>query len=291
VEPPPPALLLEASAPEAPWCTALDNLELGILLLAQPWVAGAGVRRADLDRQLARLDLPFGAVYFQRVKRAVARLEEIGILHGSGEGRARSFAATPEGFAALLLNLCALRADPALDGGEFELKRSLVAMLNLLFERLADLPEEETPAPPEIERFFDEVERVAVSGRRVITEEVERQALDVLRLIAEQRRQVERRLSAARERLAHAGGEGTDIDLSRLAENGFGEVSARLAETPEALAALRRLARGAFPRLRFAAAVLRYERYLDYLDGLASLYAAELTTVGLRAYLAARREG
>jgi hypothetical protein len=219
----------------------------------------------------------------------VARLEEIGILRGSGEGRARSFTATPEGFAALLLNLGALRADPTLDGTEFELKRSLVAMLNLLFERLADLPEE-TPAPPEIERFFAEAGRIAVRGRKVITEEVERQALDVLRLIAEQRRQVESRLRSAREGLARAGrGEEGDVDLARLAENGFGEVSSLLAETPEALAALRRLARGAFPRLRHAAAALRYERYLEYLDGLASLYAAELKTVGLAAYLAARR--
>src|SRR4029079_11985598 len=126
---------------------------------------------------------------FQRVKRAVARLEEIGAMHGAGEGRARSFVVSPEGFAALLLNLCVLHADPTLDGSEFELKRSLVSMLNLLFDRLTELPEEGEQSP-ETERFCDEVDRLAVLGERVITEEVEAQALDVLRLIAEQRRRV-----------------------------------------------------------------------------------------------------
>jgi hypothetical protein len=277
-----PALLLESPErvlPEAPWCAALDNLELGILLLAQPWVVGAGLRRADLERQLARLDLPLGPVYFQRVKRAVARLEEIGAMRGSGEGRARSFLVTPEGFAALLLNLCVLHADPTLDGSEFELKRSLVSMLNLLFERLTELPVEEGVSP-ETERFFDEVERLAVLGERVITEEVEEQALDVLRLIAEQRRKVEGLLSMARDRLERVESEArtlSDADLGILAE------------APEALAAARELALHIFPRLGFSAPVLRYEQYLRYLDELASLYAGELKTVGLQSFLSARR--
>src|SRR4051794_29774524 len=189
-----PAFLLEnpeSVLVEAPWCAVLDNLELGILLLAQPWVVGAGLRRADLERQLARLDLPLGSVYFQRVKRAVARLEEAGAMRGSGEGRARSFVVTPEGFAALLLNLCVLVADPTLDGSEFELKRSLVSMLDLLFDRLQELPVE-AGLSPETEGFFEDVDRLAVRGEPVITEEVEGQALDVLRLIAEQRRKMER---------------------------------------------------------------------------------------------------
>lgn len=282
-----PALLLEQPIPEAPWCAVLDNLEMGILLLCQPWMAGTGVRRADLERQLSRLDLPVGPVYFQRVKRSVARLEEIGVLHGSGEGRARSFVLAPEGFASLLLNLCVLRADPTLDGSEFELKRSLVAMLNLLFERLTELPE--APASPETERFFDDVEQLAVLGERVITEEVEAQALDVLHLIATQRRNVERLLVVSRDRLARAESEAGalgHLDLAGFAEN---EASTLLAETPGALAAVRELADGVFPRLSLLPAVLRYEQYLRYLEALVALYAAELRAVGLQGFLAARR--
>lgn len=284
------ARLLRRALPEAPWCAVLDNLELGILLLAQPWMAGAGVRRADLERQLGRLDLPVGPVYFQRVKRSVARLEEIGAMRGSGEGRARSFMATPEGFAALLLNLCLLHADPTLDGSEFELKRSLVAMLNLLFERLAELPEATTQTSPETEEFFDEVERLTVLGERVVTEEVEAQALDVLRLIAEQRRKVERRLILSRDGSARAeseAGPAGSLDLAALSD----EASDLLISTPGALAAVHELAAGVLPRLRHTAAALRYEQYLRYLDGLVTLYASELKTVRLQEYLAARRRG
>lgn len=265
---------------EAPWCGVLDNLELGILLLAQPWVVGAGVRRADLERQLARLDLPLGPIYFQRVKRAVAGLEESGAMRGSGEGRARSFVVTPEGFAALLLNLCVLVADPTLDGSEFELKRSLVSLLDLLFDRLRELPVEEGP---ETDGFFAAVERLAVLGERVITEDVEAQALDVLRLIAGQRRQVEALLAAAREGLDRAEAEpGT---LASVDFMGLGT----LTEAPEALAAIREVVTGVLPRLGRSATVLRYEGYLRYLDDLATLYAGELGTVGLHSFLAARR--
>jgi hypothetical protein len=280
-----PAFLLENPErvlAEAPWCAVLDNLELGILLLAQPWVVGAGLRRADLERQLARLDLPLGPVYFQRVKRAVARLEEIGAMQGSGEGRARSFVVAPEGFAALLLNLCVLHADPTLDGSEFELKRSLVAMLNLLFDRLTELPVEREQSP-EIERFFEEVERLVVLGERVITEEVEGQALDVLRLISEQRRKVEGLLISARDRLGRGDSGARTLGDADLAGLGV------LAEAPEALAAARDLVTVVFPRLGLSAIVLRYEQYLRYLDELAALYAGELKTVGLQSFLSARR--
>ena len=267
---------------EAPWCGVLDNLELGILLLAQPWVVGAGVRRADLERQLARLDLPLGPIYFQRVKRAVAGLEESGAMRGSGEGRARSFVVTPEGFAALLLNLCVLVADPTLDGGEFELKRSLVSLLDLLFDRLRELPVEEGLSP-ETDGFFAAVERLAVLGERVITEDVEAQALDVLRLIAGQRRQVEALLAAAREGLDRA-----EADPGTPASVDFMGLGA-LTEAPEALAVIRDVVTGVLPRLGRSATVLRYEGYLRYLDDLAALYAGELGTVGLHSFLAARR--
>ncbi|HEX9942082.1 MAG TPA: hypothetical protein VGG03_08700 [Thermoanaerobaculia bacterium] len=286
-----PAIPLDQGTAEAPWCARLDNLEMGLLLLAVPWAAGAGLRRADLERQLASLDLPFGPIYFQRIKRAVARLEEIGALRGSGEGRARRFVVTPEGFAALLLNLCVLHADPTLDGSEFELKRSLVSTLNRFFERLSEQPEEARLSPGS-ERFFDAVERLTVLGEPVITEEVEGQALDVLRLIAEQRRQVELLLNSVRERQAWEESESgtlSELDMAqRLTEAGFGEAVSLLAADPNAL---RELATDVFPWLGHSATVLRYEHYLRYLDDLAALYATELKTVGLQSLLAARRAG
>jgi hypothetical protein len=180
---------------EAPWCATLDNLELGILILAVPWASGLGLRRAELERQLERLKLPLGPLYFQRVKRAVARLEEIGALGATGDGRSRRFVATPEGFAALLLNLCVLRGDPTLDGSEFELKRTVVALLSHFLEQVSELPEREPRLSPLTEPFFAAIEALTVLGRPVISDEIETKALDILSLIAEQRRQVELRLS------------------------------------------------------------------------------------------------
>ena len=105
-------------------------------------------------------------------------------------------------------------------------------------------------------------------GARVITEEVEGQAFDVLRLIAEQRRKVERLLGAARDRLERSqAGTPTEIDFPELGG---------LAEAPEVLAALRDVVAGVLPRLGLSAVVLRYEGYLSYLDELAARYAGEL---------------
>ena len=97
--------------PNAPWCCWLNNVELGILLLAQPWMAEAGVGRSDLERQLGLLgaDVPIGPLYFQRINRAVAQLEERGQLDALEGGRRRRFVLSPQGFAALLLNLQVLR--------------------------------------------------------------------------------------------------------------------------------------------------------------------------------------
>ncbi len=266
---------------EAPWCATLDNLELTILLLAQPWAtAGTGLRRAALERQLASLDLPLGPIYFQRIKRAVTRLEEIGVLDGWGEGRSRRFVVTPEGFAALLLNLCVLRADPTLDGSEFELKRSLVATLNRFFEKLSERPEE-PPLSPKTEGFLSDVEQLVVGGEPVITEEIEREALNVLHLIDKQRQQVERLLNSAKERQAckeSRTGSLSEADLERIAEAGFGDVLALLGNELDVSEPVDS------PWLGYAATVLRYEQYLRYLEELASLYAGELKTVGIRGF-------
>jgi hypothetical protein len=277
----------ELVTPVAPWCVAVENLELGILLLAQPWMAGDGLRRADLERQLGGLaaTLPLGPIYFQRVKRSVARLVDIGAMQAVGAGRAQSFVVTPQGFAALILNLQVLRADPTIDGSEFELKRALVAMWNLVLERMEELPEE-VQLPPESERFFDQVEALTVLGEQVINEQVMAEALDLLRLVATQREQVGRLLAAARQRLERAEAEaGTlrGVDLSQLVARGFDRAAAALADTPGALAMVRGMASGVLPQLSLRATVLRYQQYLCYLDELTALYAGELKTVDLDA--------
>ncbi len=273
--------------PSAPWCIALDNLELGTLLRAQPWLARDGLRRADLERQLSRLaaELPLGPVYFQRVNRAVARLEAVGAVAGSGSGRSQRFLATPPGFGALLLNLRVLRRDPTIDGSEFELKRALVAMWNLVLDRLTRLPLD-SALPPDAERFLEDVDRLTVLGQRVVTEEVVGEALDILRLVATQRDHVIRRLDDARERLRQAeaqAGRLRNLDLVRLGDAGPAGSADLLVGAPGALATVVELATGVLPQLSLRAAVLRYERYRHYLDGLTTLYTAELRTVDLGA--------
>ncbi len=129
---------------------------------------------------------------------------------------------------------------------------------------------------------IEKVERLVVLGERVITEEVEGQALDVLRLISEQRRKVEKLLISARDRLGRAEIEARTLGDTDLAGLGV------LAEAPEALAAARDLV-VVFPRLGLSAIALRYEQYLRYLDELAALYSGELKTVGLQSFLSARR--
>lgn len=286
-----PAYLLdhpERITPSSPWCVRLDNLELGLVLLTQPWLAGEGLRRADLERRVQRLagDLPLGPIYFQRVKRAAARLEEIGVLRGLGEGRARRFVLAPEGFAAFLLNLRILDADPTLDGAEFELKRSLVAMWNLVLDRMKDAVEE-IQGPPGMEELFAAAEAIRLQGAPVVTDELMAEALDVLRLIATQRDAVERRLAEARRQLAEAGASGSEseidprFDPERLAEAGLHEAAVLVAGSPDAAAIVRELSLGVLPRLGRQAAVLRYEQFLVYLDGLAQLHAGVLRRVSI----------
>jgi hypothetical protein len=270
---------------EAPWCTAADNLELGVLLLSQPWVAGGGLRRADLERQLGSLsaDMPLGPVYFQRVSRAVARMERIGALRGTGRGRARRFAVTPRGFATLILNLRVLQADPTLDGGEFEFKRALVAMWNLTLERLLELGDQ-LEIDPAAKGFFGEVESLRVLGAPVITEKLLRSALDVLGLIDLQRTRVRELLAEAEERLGRTADRARAL---RRVEITRGAGRSRLSPRPPvkddaALAALvRGLVTGALPDLTLRTTTLRYRKYLEYLDRLERIHARELKVVDL----------
>jgi len=277
--------------PSAPWCTRLGNLELGILLLDQPWVAGEGLRRADLERSLARFDreMPVGPVYFQRVSRAVAGLEAVGSLEGSGSGRSRRFVATPEGFAALVLNLLVVEDDPTLDAREFELKRALIALANVIVERIGELPSE-VGVDPESERFFRRVEEVTVLGRPVATDEVVSRAFDVRRLIAEQRQRVLELRAAAEARLRRVTEEADlarEVDVRRIVgpsgpSGSAGATGAGvLTDDPAVLEAIRVLASRTVPALSAGAAVLRYGAFLGYLDELAALYSRELGVADL----------
>gem|GEM_PF-1399401 len=274
--------------PSAPWCTRLGNLELGILLLAQPWVAGEGLRRADLERSLARFDreMPVGPVYFQRVSRAVAGLEAVGSLEGSGSGRSRRFVATPEGFAALVLNLLVVEDDPTLDAREFELKRALIALANVIVERIGELPSE-VGVDPESERFFRRVEEVTVLGRPVATDEVVSRAFDVRRLIAEQRQRVLELRAAAEARLRRVTEEADlarEVDVRRIVgpPGSAGATGAGvLTDDPAVLEAIRVLASRTVPALNARAAMVRYEAFLGYLDELAALYSRELGVADL----------
>ena len=289
MQPPSASFLLsqpELVTPAAPWCAPLDNLELGILLIAQPWLAAGGMRRADLERQLSGLgrDLPIGPLYFQRVNRAVARLEEIGAVRGDGAGRSRRFVVTPDGFAALILNLSVLSADPTIDGREFEFKRALVAMWNLILVRVAELPQD-VQLDPELESFFDAVEEIELLGHQVITDELVRQSLDILALIRIQRERIAGLLQQAEsshERIRSQAEPLRDVDLARLTRR-LAPGAASLVESPAAAAMARALAATALPDLNLRATVLRYRRYLGYLDELSSMYAQELGIVDLAA--------
>jgi hypothetical protein len=183
------------------------------------------------------------------------------------------------------LNLHVLRSDPTVDGAEFELKRALVAMCNLVMERMLELPDE-VEVPAELEDFFGEVERLTVLGERVITDEIAEEALDVLRLIASQRVRVDGMLQEARRRLAEAESAALALQgfhLSGLRADSFARAVAFLQDAPGGLSVIREIVSGDMPRLTQRSAVLRYEHYLRYLDELGALHARELRSDPLEA--------
>lgn len=286
-----PELLLESPAiitPVAPWCAVLDNLELGLVLLSQPWIAGRGLRRSDFERQLAELatSMPLGPVYFQRINRAVANLEARGVLRGDGGGRERRFVLTAQGFAALLLNLRVLRADPTLDGKEFELKRELAAMWNLMIDRLLASPPELALAPA-ISSFFADVDGLSILGKPVITADVIRDAFNVLRLIELQQTNVARLKAQAEERLLQTRAQVALLrgaDFSKIDWSAMGEGAAALKDNPAFLEVVRAFATSAVPELSIEVQVVRYGAYLDYLDSLKRIYARELKVVDITTF-------
>jgi hypothetical protein len=202
---------------------------------------------------------------------------------GSGDGRERRFALAPEGFAALILNLHVHRADPTLDGSEFELKLELVAHWNLTLDRLlTSLPD--IAFPPTMQSFFDRLEHLAVFGKPVITSELIKSAFSLVQLIAHQRDNVMRLKSQAQTRLAqtHALTEFfRTADLSQLNLDGLGEHATLLKESPAIQEVVRTIATSGAPQLSARAQIIRYEAYLDYLKRLEVAYSAELKVVDI----------
>lgn len=272
----------EIVTPEAPWCTALDPVELAILLVAQPWIAPDGLRCAELERRLSELDLlvPLGPVYFQRVRRTADLLEIRGQLRGDGPPRSRRFVSTAEGFAALVLNLQHLRGDPTLDGREFELKRTLVSTSALVLDSLAD-SSEDALVDPGFDRFFAEASRVQIWGRRVLTTRVLRAAFDVIGLVRSQRAEVLEMLERALLHHQHCREATALVDLDAVP---LGTRPADRAPTsaPHGLfARVRALASTRLPEMAASTAVERYRAYLGYLDRLEALYAERLRLAGI----------
>lgn len=274
--------------PVAPWCRFLDNLDLGILLIAQPWDAIGELRRADLEQRLKQLalGLPLGAIYFQRINRAVAELENAGSLRGKGKERARTYRATPEGFAALILNLNVLRADPTLEGGEFEFKREMTAYWNLAAQGLVDAPAPPTPLPG-MPEFFEAVDRVSVLGRPVMTPEVIEHTFDVSWLLRLQRRQVEQLEAQAKKRLEETITQAEFLratDVSRLDFSELGEHGDALKKNPAFLAVIRQLATSDAPVRSLRAQIARYRAYMAYLNELEATYAPAFNVVKMESF-------
>lgn len=271
--------------PVAPWCSVLKNLDLGLVLLAQPWIAGKGLRRGDFERDLTDLatSLPFGPLYFQRISRTAADLEEKAILQGSGSGRNRRFVLTPRGFASLILNLYVLQDDPTLDGSEFELKRELVAMWNLTIDRLLTSGSQ-FPLGSEVASFFEEVDRLTIFGKPVITAQTLKEAFSVLRLVASQRERVTR-LKAQIETRAKETQAQMELlkaaDLSQIDLSAFEERMPILKDNPALAELVRGIATSAVPTLSLEAQIMRYDAYLKYLERLERAYAAQLTVVDI----------
>lgn len=281
----------ELVTPVARWCAVLDNLELGLVLLSQPWIAGLGLRRADFERHLGELatSMPLGNVYFQRVNRVVADLEKRGVLLGTGGGRDRRFTLTPQGFAALLLNLRVLRTpDPTLDGSEFEFKRELAAMWNLMMERILESPPEHEFAPA-ITLFFTQVDQLQIWGRPVITADVVRDAFNVLRLIDLQQTNVARLKHQAEERFVQTRAQVSllrNVDFSKIDWSAMGEGVAAIKDDPALVEMVRKVATSVAPELGVEVQVARYSGYLDYLESLKRIYSRELKFVDISVFRA-----
>lgn len=278
--------------PVAKWCVALDNLELALVLVLQPWaVDGGGRTRAQLERIVAEMaaQLPLGAVYFQRISRAVSELERRGLIKGTGDGRNRLFVETPEGFAAVIINLLTLRDDPTINASEFEFRREIVAVWSLLFQRVTEsissLPELKVSS--DLKSFYEAVDQVCILGKQVITPEIVTDAFSITGLINRQREhvtglrsQVEQQLPEARQQteLMRA------VDISKLNVDELRQIP-MFRENPNlAIELVRACGTSSLLPVALEARVARYDAYLRYLDSLAAIYGRELQIFDFEAF-------
>ncbi|MCP4902417.1 MAG: hypothetical protein GY906_36085 [bacterium] len=268
--------------PVAPWCTVLSNLELALVMAAQSGLGGESLRRAELERRVQAMvaGLGVGPMYFQRTSRAVNSLEQRGILLTEGNGRTRRFRIAPQGFAALILNLRVLRSDPTVDGSEFELKRSVVALWNAVHQELLEMNPDLGEASL-FDEFFDELEHVVIWGQQVVTDEVVAEAFDVLALIDLQRVHVGELRSNAALRLEDSRAteqllENASSEVSRLLATSQESENLNQAEIVQAVAAA-----ASAPRVEEQVAIARYDAYLSYLERIRVVYEADLKTVDL----------
>ncbi len=278
--------------PVAPWCTVLSNLELALVMAAQPGIEGEGLRRSELERRVQTMvsDLGIGPTYFQRISRAVASLVERGILCAVGEGRSRRFRVAPEGFAALILNLRVMRSDPTVDGSEFELKRSVVALWNAVYQEFLDW-DVDVAEVAAFDGFFDDVEKVTVWDQQVISDELVAEAFDVFALIELQRKRVQELKEHAQAQLARSRkaerlfGSATPEVIRKLAPSLNGQ---DLAKPPEMLQVV--AAAATAPRLEAQVVVVRYDAYLSYLDRLRELYEINVQVIDFQRLRARRQQ-
>jgi hypothetical protein len=243
-------------------------------------MAEAGVGRSDLERQLGNLGggVPIGPLYFQRINRAVARLEKRGQLNALEDGRHRRYVLSPHGFAALLLNLQVLREDPTVDGAEFEMKRALVSIGNVVLERVLELPDELEIAP-DFERWFESVDEIRIWKQTVMTDEVFGRAFSILELVEAQRLRIEGLLAAAEDQLEDA-----RLRAEMLERADLSQLPVAGADLDAVLGMARDLATGVAPRLAARARALRYRAYLEYLDELTRMYSRELHVVSIQGF-------
>lgn len=266
------------SAP--PWCTALDNLELAVLMQPPPWSAPIGLRVAEIEKRLDLMsrELPLGPLYFQRVSRAATDLEKIGVLEGHGDARNRRYKLTPAGFANLVLNQHAAIADPTFDGSEFELKREIAAINSFAMAAL-DLPSFDAKSlGGDAAEFFETAEALTVLGQRVLTPELVASAFSVHAVVERQIEHVGGLRAQALSSLAlyeQLRAQNVGITPEAIVASMSTATGESMVAGPGMLQVLGSLVSSGLQSTKLRAAVLRYDAYLAYLQSIQELFARE----------------
>lgn len=269
-----PELLLLSPNRPAPWARPLDNLQLWTSVCTAPWAAPDGFRIAALEHVMSSMasGAHLGPVYFQRVSRTVGDLVDSGILHALGVARARRYSLTPEGFAAVVLNMSACIADPTIAGDAFESRRVLAESQPALFELLDGTS---VAVPPKLARFFARVDAVELLGQRVMTREVVAEAFSVHALVLRQIAHVSRLRAGAvteveRTRMT-IGANPDPRAMQQALVEAFGGAASGF--SLDALQIASRLASGPAVMRAAEANVFRYDHALAYLERLREFYS------------------